>query len=499
MTSVISYAPRTGDPVSTAATTTATQLSEITNRAAHAASVLRDASPKKRRQWLRALADALEESRSELIRLADTETALGEGRLNGEFDKLIGQTRFYGDVAVEGSYLGVSIDEGVDGGQDLVRVNRPLGPVAVFGASNFPFVLGVLGHDTSAAIAAGCPVVVKAHTAHIGLSIRLAEIARTAFAAAGAPTGIFDIVVGRDAGSALVVAPETKAVAFTGSQSGGMALWRAANERDIPIPVYAEMGTVNAVVVTRTADEMFDDVAKGFVDTFTQNGGQYCTKPGLIFVPTGFNGAERVAKALRATNPSSTMLTKAIADSARAGLDDLRAAGARVIAEIVEGEVGFSAPAAVLAVELGDLEPGSRFLGECFGPIALVCEYESVDQLSETLAKLQGSLVSAVFTQPDDSDVPDILNVLESKVGRVIVNGWTTGAPHGWAQQHGGPWPSTSNPAVTSIGGAALERFTRPITFQGVQDSWLPREARRDNPDEITRRINGVIAPAGHH
>lgn len=492
---VTSYAPRTGDAVRSAPVTTPEDLAHITESAALADKIMRETSPDDRKQWLRTLADALEAAREELVVLADTETALGSARLDGEFDKLVQQTRFYGDVAAEGSYLGVTIDDAVAGAQSLVRINRPLGPVAVFGASNFPFVLGVLGHDTSAAIAAGCPVVVKAHTAHIGLSLRLAEIAGDSLTRAGAPEGIFAIVVGRDAGTALVRAPETKAVAFTGSQAGGLALWRLANDRPVPIPVYAEMGTVNPIVVTSTAESLFDDIAKGFVATFTQSGGQYCTKPGLMFAPTGWNAAERVAAALRETAPSPVMLTRAIADSVQEGLHELRNAGAGVIAEIAGPGVGFSASAAVLAIDIDALRPGSRFVEECFGPVAVVCEYASVEELTAALENLQGSLVSAVFTgtEATDLDVPVLLKTLEHKVGRVVLNGWTTGAPHGWAQQHGGPWPSTSNPSVTSIGAAALERFVRPITFQGVNDEWLPEVARRDNPYSVSRRVNGVL------
>ncbi len=495
--SVTSYAPRTGSPVETAPETTAEELSRIVSNARSAAGLMLETSPLERRGWLTALAEALESSREELASIADTETALGRARLNGEFDKLIGQTVFYGDVAAEGSYLDVTIDDAVGGTQSLVRINRPLGPIAVFGASNFPFVLGVLGHDTSAAIAAGCPVIVKAHTAHIGLSLRLASIAKKALITAGAPEGIFDVVVGRTAGVELVRAPETSAVAFTGSQTGGLALWRLANERPVPIPVYAEMGTVNPVVVTQTAADRFDDIAEGFVSTFIQNGGQYCTKPGLMFAPSGFNAAERVATALESATPKSVMLTRAIADSVSEGLEELRDAGAKVVAACAGPQAGFAAPAAVLSVDIDQLRPGSRFLEECFGPVAMVCEYSSLEELTETLGCLQGSLVSAVFTGEGaaDPDVPSVVRSLERKVGRIVLNGWTTGAGHAWAQQHGGPWPSTSNPAVTSIGAAALGRFVRPITLQGMDDEWLPVAARRSNPYSITRRVNGRVEP----
>ena len=224
-------------------------------------------------------------------------------------------------MAVEGSFLAVTVDDATGTTPRLVRVNRPLGPVAVFGASNFPFAFSVLGNDTGAALAAGCPVVVKGHSAHIALTMRQAEIARAALAAAGAPEGTFDVVVGHDAGVGLVEAAEITAVAFTGSQSGGLALWRIANEREVVIPVYAEMGTVNPVVVTRDGAADMASVAAGFVGSFTMGHGQFCTKPGIMLAPVGSGAADAVAAALREAGPSPVMLTRSIAESVAGGIE----------------------------------------------------------------------------------------------------------------------------------------------------------------------------------
>ena len=385
-------------------------------------------------------------------------------------------------------------------GPAIVRICRPVGTVAVFGASNFPFVMGALGHDTAAAIAAGCPVIAKAHHAHLGLSLRLAEVTRSALRAAGAPDGVFDIVIGHDAGVELVRAPQVAAVAFTGSESGGLALWRIANERPIPIPVYAEMGTVNPVVVTAAGAGHMEEIARGFVATFTSGAGQYCTKPGLMFAPEGADAPQLVAAALRAADPSPVMLTASIASSVYDGISALREAGATLVTQSAHSEARYGAPAALLEVTLRDLTSGSRLLEECFGAVAIVCSYGTIDEVCDALSTLQASLVAAVFTgvvAAEDPDVTPVLDVLQDKVGRIVFNGWTTGAPHGWAQNHGGPWPATSDGRVTSIGAAALDRFVRPIAYQAAADEWLPEAGRSANPWNVTRRVNGVLHQAG--
>ena len=494
--SVVSHAPRTGEIVARVEETPTHELAAVVQRAAAAAPVLAAASPAQRRDWLHGIADALDAHRDELAALADRETALGGQRLTGEVTRAAAQLRFYGDVAVEGSYLAVTVDDATATTPRLVRVNRPLGPVAVFGASNFPFAFSALGNDTGAALAAGCPVVVKGHSAHIALTMRQAEIARAALAAAGAPEGTFDVVVGHQAGVDLVQAAEVTAVAFTGSQTGGLALWRIANEREVVIPVYAEMGTVNPVVVTRDGAADMASVAAGFVGSFTMGHGQFCTKPGIMLAPVGVGAPESVAAALREAAPSPVMLTRSIAESVAVGIEQMEDAGAVLLERVEPDHAGWSAAAAVLRADAADLKPGSRLLEECFGSVVLVCEYASDAALADVLATLQGSLAASLITgDATDAQAPSLLELLSRKVGRVAVNEWPTGVAFSWAQQHGGPWPSTSVPSATSVGAHGLARFLRPVAYQSAHDAWLPPEARSDNPWGLPRRVNGHLQP----
>lgn len=490
---ITSYDPRTRAPVGSIAESSNDAVDAAVQTAVDAAPALAALAPAVRREWLHQIAEVLEANRAELVRLADAETRLGQPRLEVELTRTCGQLHFYGDVAVEGSYLDVTIDEATDTAPRLVRVARPLGPVAVFGASNFPFAFSVLGNDTGSALAAGCPVVVKAHPAHVLLSNRLAEVALEGLRAAGAPAGTFAIVNGFQAGLDLVGHPEITAVAFTGSQAGGVALWRLANERERVIPVFAEMGTVNPVVVTPAAAARAAEVAVGFVESFTLGSGQFCTKPGLMLVPAGSGLARAVAEALGSAAPAPVMLTEQIAAGVHRGLAELQAAGATLLASTGGNGDGWSAPAAVLAAPIGALEPGSPLLEECFGPVAVVVEYAHAGELAAALDVLQPSLAASLVTGADDDpDAAATLEALGHKVGRVVVNGWPTGVAHSWAQHHGGPWPSTSAPSATSVGAAALARFVRPITYQGTPDHWLPTAARAENPWRLPRRVDGV-------
>lgn len=493
-----SFAPRDGSVVATAEDTSPEEVTATAERAAKIAYEVATASPRERQRWLEAIADAVEEHEDELVELADRETALGVPRLTGELARMTDQLRFYARVAIEGSYLGVTIDEATETTPRLVRVNRPLGPVAVFGSSNFPFGFGVLGTDTASALAAGCPVVTKAHSAHLGTCLRLVDLARQALDAAGAPQDTLQIVIGRQAGADLVAAHPIKAVGFTGSQSVGLLLWRIANERDDVIPVYAEMGTVNPVVVTPGGVSQLDEVARGFVGSFTMGAGQFCTKPGLLFVPAGSGAADVVAEALREASPRPTMLTEAIARDVATGLEDLVSAGATLVTRVNGPGEGWSADAAILSAPISAIKPGSRLLEECFGAVAIVVEYASDQELAAALATLQGSLAAAVFGGgTDDPDVSRNVARLAGQVGRVTVGNWPTGVAWTWAQHHGGPWPATSRPEHTSVGAAALSRFVRPVTFQSVPNEALPPVERvaaaPDNPWGIPQRINGKL------
>jgi len=487
--------PRTGDTHEAPASTSAEGVTALVRAASSAAEAVAASSPSERERWLVDLADFLEEVADELVDLADAETALGQERLRGELAKTAAQARFYGAVTAEGSWVSARLDQ-VAGPtrMDLRRANLPVGPVAVFGASNFAFSFGAAGHDTLSALAAGCPVVVKAHPAHPRLSVSLGQVVAASLARSGAPAGVFGLVVGFDAGLALVDAPEVRAVAFTGSQTGGMAVVQRASQRPQPIPVFAEMGTVNPVVVTPAAARGdLAALAEAFVGSFTLGQGQFCTKPGLLLAPRGAGAGDAVVAALAAATPG-WLLTEGMAAAYEAGLRSLEAAGARLLGHGRRHTAGFAVAPTVLMADINDLRSGSRLLEECFGPVAVVAEYDDAAQLKAVLGRLQPSLAAAVATAgANDLDTAWLVAHLSMQAGRVVVNGWPTGVVTSWAQQHGGPWPATNRPDATSVGAAALDRFTRPVAFQDVPESGLPAALRSDNPWGLPRRINGVL------
>jgi NADP-dependent aldehyde dehydrogenase len=495
-----SFDPRTGTEWAAVAHSTPAEVTAVLQRAEQAAAEIAATSPAIRRGWLKAVAATVFASQDELAALADEETGLGLPRLTGEIAGAARSVNFYADVAVEGSYLAVSSDI-VNESVSIARWNVPVGPVAVFGASNFPFGFGVVGHDVASALAAGCPVIAKAHPAHPRLSVRLATIVREALAAAGAPDGTYDLVVGFNAGLALVDAPQINTVAFTGSQRGGMAILARAAERGVP--VFAEMGTVNPIFVTPAATQNADHsanlekvsaIATGFVASFTLGAGQFCTKPGVLFAPAGSGMLAEVQRLVAAVEPAP-LLTAGIAAHFVAGAEELAAAANSDPTTFAETSLpGYLTRAQVVAVTPSGFTPGSRLLEECFGPIALVCEYEDADEALATLALLQGSLAASVFTDgADDTEAQKAISQLLPKVGRVAVNAWPTGVANTWSQQHGGPWPATSRPEATSVGAGALGRFVRPVALQNATESMLPPVLVAGNPWQVPRRINGIL------
>jgi NADP-dependent aldehyde dehydrogenase len=341
-------------------------------------------------------------------------------------------------------------------------------------------------------------VVAKSHPAHPLLSDRLAVLAQTALRDAGAPDGSLEMVVGYDAGVAIVRDERVAALAFTGSKSAGLALWRIANQRRTVIPTYAEMSTVNPVVVvvtTAAAATRMEEIAEGFVGSFTLGSGQFCTKPGLIFAPVGVAAADAIGRALRQASPEPVMLTGAIAKSTARGLEESSSAGARVVERVEAFVASWCAPAAVLEAPIDAPQDGSRLLEECFGAVAVVVEYSDLAELAAAVDRLQGFLAASVFTaDQDDPDAAACLALLSPKVGRLCANDWPTGVAYTWAQQHGGPWPA---PSATSLAAAALDRFVRPVTYQSLSDEWLPPALQAANPWSLSRRVNGVLQPPG--
>ncbi len=491
----LSIDPRTGQVLARLPVSAPSAIAAAVQAAADAAGEVAAGHPVTRAGWLEALAAAVESDVAELTRLADAETGLGPVRLSGEVARCAHQLRFYAAVAREGSWLQATIDHATDTTPDLRRIRRPLGPVAVFGASNFPFAFGSLGNDTGSALAAGCPVVVKGHPAHPQTHARLLDLATRALDAAGAPAGTLGAVTGFDAGPAVVRHPAITAVGFTGSQAAGLALWRLAQDREIVIPVYAEMGTVNPVVVTRAAAQArAAEIAAGCVGSFTLGMGQFCTKPGLLLVPAGSGMAELIAGVLERESPRGPLLTQGIATSYGAGIERLLGGGASMRAMVSEPGGGTAVPASVLTVAADDLGPGSPALQECFGPSIVVVEYDGAAGRSEILRGMQGALVGCVMSGgSQDPEVAEIVGTLAAMSGRVAVDAWPTGVATTWAQHHGGPWPATSNPATTSVGAAALDRFTRPVAYQGLPAAALPEALREENPWRIPRRVDGGL------
>ncbi|MGH3661709.1 MAG: aldehyde dehydrogenase family protein [Micromonosporaceae bacterium] len=480
MTVDLSHDPRTGAAIDGPEHTAPDQVAGAVAAAAAAFPRVSTTPPAERRRWLDAVAAALDAAADELVDLADQETALGPVRLRGELTRGAVNMRYYGRVGESGRWLRAKVQTGP--GLDLRRANLPLGPVAVFGASNFPFQFGVVGHDVCSALAVGCPVVAKAHPAHPRLSARLAEITTAALRGTGAPEGTYSLVVGFEAGLALVDAPQTAAVAFTGSQRGGMAIVERARRRPHPIPVYAEMGTVNPVLVTPTGAVRMATVAEEFVASYTLGAGQYCTKPGLLLAPRGARAPDAIATVARGTD-GVWLLSDRIAAAYRDGVAALSGAGAEVIATGAALDAGYQVRPTLLRVDPADLRPGSRLLEECFGPVALVAEYADLDQALDVLRRMQPSLTGAAYGGgADDPDLPRVVAELAARTGRVVVDGAPTGVACVDAMHHGGPWPATSEPTASSVGAQALERFTRPVAFQNVPDAALPAPLRDGDP-----------------
>ena len=465
------------------------------DRAFHRAA---EASPAARREWLRAVADALEAHRPELVALAEEETHLAQARLNGELTRTAFQLRFLGDEIVEGSHLGATIDHadpswGMGPRPDLRSIRQAIGVVAVFGASNFPFAFSVAGGDSASALAAGCAVVHKAHPAHPRLARRTAGLVVEALLSAGAPTGLFALVEGQEEGVRLVRHPLVKAVGFTGSTRGGRALFDLVSARPEPIPFYGELGSTNPVFVTPRAWELRGAaIAEGYLDSVALGRGQFCTKPGFLVAPAAAGAAAAIADtARRRGDAPALMLTPHLRESFEQSLDALAAHDGFVTVVGGPSEAA-EAPLTVLRVAAETVLAAPEILEhEAFGPASVVVEYSDEAQLGALAAVIGGQLTSTVHGEPDD-DVAPLLATLAERSGRVLWNGWPTGVTVSYAQQHGGPYPAATTD-TTSVGAAAVTRFQRPVAYQDLPQDLLPPGLRDDNPLQIPQRVDGVL------
>lgn len=475
--------------------TTDAQVDELARAARAAFAVTAKTDGATRVAWLRAVADALDARSDELVALADQETHLGAARLTGEVARTTGQLRLFAEVVEDGAYLEVTIDHAVPTATpprpDLRRMLVPLGPVAVYSASNFPFAFSVAGGDTASALAMGCPVIVKGHSGHPTLSALAAGIVADALEGAGAPAGTFALVTGRQAGITLVEHPDIAAAAFTGSLGGGRALFDRAAARRVPIPFYGELSSINPVVVTAAADaERGAELAAGLAGSFQLGQGQFCTKPGLVFVPKG--------SALEAALPdhvgaaTQPLLNDSILDSFAQGIAELDGIdGIEHVAGSHEVVDGVPQPR-VVAVSIDTLEEhGERLLDEVFGPVTVLVRSDDPARVRAALEGLDGSLTGTIHAQPDE-DVNDLVDVLSARSGRVLFGGWPTGVAVNWAQQHGGPYPATTS-IHTSVGATAGRRFQRPVAYQDAPASALPPALQDSNPLGLPRRVDGKL------
>lgn len=470
-------------------------------RAAHAARAsLADRTV--RAAFLRTAADLLAGAGEHVIEAADAETALGPARLSGELARTAAQLRAFAEVVDEGAFLDVHIDHEdparTPPWPDLRRYKIPLGVVAVYAASNFPLAFSVPGGDTASALAAGCPVVVKAHPDHPATSELCASVLRRAAARHGLPEDVITVVHGFEAGVELVKHPLVSAAGFTGSVRGGRALFDAAAARPAPIPFHGELGSLNPVVVTEAAAaERAEQIGAGLAGSMTMGAGQFCTKPGFVLAPAGETG-DRLLKSLTeavSDTEAGVLLDHRMRDAFLAGVSE-RAALPDVDAPVTPGAGGehtvaagfLTVPAHLLTAE----GPHDALLEECFGPVTVVARYTSRDEVTAVLSRLPGNLTATlqIATEQADDSAAALLAALTPLAGRVLVNGWPTGVAVAPAQHHGGPYPATTSTS-TSVGATAIERWLRPVSYQTTPEALLPPELREDNPQGLPRRVDG--------
>lgn len=496
--------PRTGtalEPGWPAAS--AGQLDRACALAAEAFPVYRETSPDRRARFLERIATLLDERTDLLVERAHAETALPRPRLTGEVGRTSGQLRLFAEELRTGTWQGARIDPARPARTpspraDIRQRRIPLGPVAVFGASNFPFAFSTAGGDTASALAAGCPVVVKAHQAHLGTAELVARTVAEAAVDTGMPEGVFAQVVGagNEVGTRLVSDPRIRAVGFTGSRTGGLAISAAAAARPVPIPVYAEMSSINPVLLLPDALAVRGaELGTAFVGSLTLGAGQFCTNPGLLLAVDGPGLDAFVTAATEAVrgDAGATMLTTGIAGHYAAAGDALAARpGVSELAHGARAGEAAAGSARLLSV------PAERFLAdpqlqsEVFGATSLLVRCADLAELTAAVAVLEGQLTATVHAGDADHDAARrLLPLLEERAGRILFDGWPTGVEVGHAMVHGGPFPATTDPRSTSVGTLAIERFLRPVAYQDVPQALLPAELADADPHRVWRRTDG--------
>ncbi|PPF78312.1 aldehyde dehydrogenase (NADP(+)) [Subtercola sp. Z020] len=511
-----SAAPADTDTAADTATAAATaaaagadtvDVQAIAARASAAARPFAQTAPRERARALVAVADALAAASDELIETAMDETGLARPRLTGELKRTVVQLKLFAETIVDGAYLDARIDPAdpdfvLGPRPDLRRTLVPVGPVLNFAGSNFPFAFSVAGGDTAAALAAGCPIIVKGHPGHPELSKRTAAIVTAALASAGMPDGVFQLALGQEAGVTLLKDERIRAGSFTGSLRAGRMLADIAAARPRPIPFFGELGSVNPVFVFPSATADAAAIGAGFAASISGSAGQLCTKPGFLFVPA--DAATELTASIAAAVadvPEHRMLNPQIASGFSSRQHTVLAVEG--VSTVVDGALrtdgeqqAWVTPTVASTTVAALAAAGSAVLDEAFGPLSVVVAYDDVSELTALAAELfPGNLTATVFVGEGDASpvVEEFVATLSETSGRVLFGGWPTGVAVTPAMQHGGPYPATTSDSGTSVGSAAITRFLRAVTYQDAPEALLPPQLRDDNPWNVPQRI----APAG--
>ncbi|MHA7272811.1 aldehyde dehydrogenase (NADP(+)) [Arthrobacter sp. TMT4-20] len=471
-------------------------------RAAHQAFLhVATEAPSLRANRLTAVAAALRAHAGELVELGQADTHLAPARLQGELKRTAFQLDLFAEEVIAGIPLDATIDHadadwGMGPRPDIRRVNVPLGVVGVFGASNFPFAFSVIGGDSASALAAGCAVLHKIHGGHRTLAVRTAEIVTEALRESGSPDHLFSVIEGRTAAEALVDHSLVKAIGFTGSTAGGRALFNRASSRPEPIPFYGELGSINPVFVLPQAwESRSQSILTGYAASFTAGMGQFCTKPGVLFVPDTYSEEDLrgVLEPELGHAALSELLTPGLRESFGHARDE--AAAHDGVTALIPGSDDLVPAPTVLLTDSTVVAANPEILHlEMFGPATLVVRYQQPEELPGLAVLMEGQLTASIHAD-DADDAASLIDAVTGIAGRVLWNGWPTGVTVSYAQQHGGPYPATTS-HTTSVGTAAIGRFTRPVAYQDLPDRELPVPLQEANPWNVARRVDGNVVVA---
>jgi alpha-ketoglutaric semialdehyde dehydrogenase len=482
---------------------TTAEVDQAVHKAEEAFKIYSHKSGREKAEFLEIITDEILALGDELIQRCMAETGLPEARLTNERSRTMNQLQLFASVLREGSWVDARIELAQPDRQpipkpDIRSMQKALGPVGIFGASNFPLAFSVAGGDTASALAAGCTIVVKAHPAHPGTCELVGNAIINAIQKTGMPEGTLNMVHGRssDVGIAIVKHPLIKAIGFTGSFRGGKALFDAASQRPEPIPVYAEMGSTNPVFILPGAlNDKKEEIAKGLTASVTLGVGQFCTNPGLVFLENS-EGSDRFKKAVAQNfkeSISGTMLTSGIQKAYKNDAEKLASQnGVKILARGQAQGEGFQGVPFIMQTSAKNFMASKAFEEEVFGPLTVTVTGDEKSELLKIAENLSGHLTTTIWANGDDlKEYADLIEILERKVGRLIMNGFPTGVEVCHAMIHGGPFPATTDSRTTSVGATAIRRFTRPVCYQNFPDRLLPDELKNDNPLNIWRLVNG--------